>query len=87
MNRPTWIVSTAALVGLFFVGHLAPLAHAQSSGDVALLLLARRRLHRGRGGRDQRGAANDSGPGLFLHLDADRQGPGRRPRPGRANHA
>ena len=35
MNRPTWMVSTVAIVGLFFVGHAAPLAHAQQSGDVA----------------------------------------------------
>jgi phosphatidylserine/phosphatidylglycerophosphate/cardiolipin synthase-like enzyme len=36
MNRQTWIVSTAALVGLFFVGHLAPTAQAQSSSDMAV---------------------------------------------------
>jgi len=35
MNRPTWIVSTAALVGLFFAGQLAPQAQAQS-GDIAV---------------------------------------------------
>jgi phosphatidylserine/phosphatidylglycerophosphate/cardiolipin synthase-like enzyme len=34
MNRPTWIVSTAAIVGLFFVGHFAPPVQAQSPGDI-----------------------------------------------------